>query len=781
MTANPLTPIPPIGPTTAMGAPPPAGRFKPVDPLRLVRQYAKMLIVVGVVGLAVSIGVYLLLLNYAPSFESVAQLQVLTPTPIFSAQNVMATATSVDEAFMQTQAIRLTSEDVASDVVKRNEVRQTQWYVSMGNNARDAVQTLQEMLSAKPMAGSTLIQISMKTKAQSDAPIILNAVIDVYLSKLRVENEIAQGNDRVILMRAKEEAEETIRRISDQIRIFTTQNDLPSLRVEGNESSIHYNALAKSHTELLLAMEQARKAAEGLLQAQETGAEKPSPEMMAQIDADPAVARRDEELRSLREGREQMLARFGPNHPQIRQMDQRADAVRAERQREVDKLLVKYQTVRLASAQSAVSSIEGQIAVLTPELQEARARMTDLTNKLAMHGQMETQLEIARQNQRQAEGFLRERSFDQQRGNTRVTPYLRPTQPTMVSPKAAVVIPGITIAFLAAASGLAYLFELLDQRLKTASDVKLLPNVELLGALPDGAEDPSGATTVEGVVQKNSTGLMAESFRHIRTALLTRMDRRGYKTLLVATPKPGGGVSAIVNNLALSVAQNGRKVLVIDANLRRPAQHEIFGIASEPGLVELLQDKADPADCVRTSTADASVDVLPAGHTADAPPELLEGNAFRRLLTGFEGQYDLVIIDAPPALLASDSQLLAKHVDALVIVIRAMRDHRGMAERVLRLLDGQRADLLGIILNGVQSQAGGYLRKNYQEFYRYSLAGRNGGAAPARNGHGKRGKGRLADQRRLDADADTVAATLDTDADAAAEDRDANGNGRGMS
>src|SRR5690606_15601158 len=131
----------------------------------------------------------------------------------------------------------------------------------------------------------------------------------------------------------------------------------------------------------------------------------------------------------------------------------------------------------------------------------------------------------------------------------------------------------------------------------------------------------------------------------------------------------------------------------------------------------VLKDQVAVED-VLVSHPDASLSLLPSGKAADAPPELLEGSAFRGLLGQLETQFDVIVIDAPPALLTSDSQLLSKHVDAIAVVVKAGTDKRGMLSRMLSQLDGQRADVLGIILSGVQSAAGGYFRKSYEEFYR---------------------------------------------------------------
>ncbi len=111
-------------------------------------------------------------------------------------------------------------------------------------------------------------------------------------------------------------------------------------------------------------------------------------------------------------------------------------------------------------------------------------------------------------------------------------------------------------------------------------------------------------------------------------------------------------------------------------------------------------------------------------------PEIFEGPAFRQLLHELETQFDLIVFDAPPALLTSDAQILAKHIHAIALVLRAGRDQRGMIERMIRGLDSQHADILGVILNGVRSASGGYFRKSYQDFYRYrNGTERNGDAS----------------------------------------------------
>ena len=199
---------------------------------------------------------------------------------------------------------------------------------------------------------------------------------------------------------------------------------------------------------------------------------------------------------------------------------------------------------------------------------------------------------------------------------------------------------------------------------------------------------------------------------------MTAMDRQGYKSLLLVGPQAHSGVSAVTNNLAISLTYDGKRVLILDANSRRPAQHRHFGVAAEPGLIEVLAGTVKFEDAV-VQIDSPRIDVLPVGHVSHAMPEMFEGSAFIDLLSQVKDSYDIILIDVSPALLTSDSSLMVKHVDAAAFVVRAMEDMRGMVGRMLRQLSGQRAEVLGVILNGVRSSAGGYFRKNYKAFYSY--------------------------------------------------------------
>ncbi len=369
--------------------------------------------------------------------------------------------------------------------------------------------------------------------------------------------------------------------------------------------------------------------------------------------------------------------------------------------------------------------MEAQLMGLRPRLDEARERMRDLSQKIQAYENLAQQLRLASERRDKSNLMLDDERVRRSRPDfVRIRLQMAATTPRLSSPRYDIVIPGVTMLCLAAVVGGLYLRETLDQRVKSPADIKLFTDLELLGVLPEATEDPSSPARVESVVQDDPAGLMAESFRQIRTAVVAQMDKRGHKSLLVVSPGAGSGASSFSSNLAMSMGYVGRKVLLLDANLRRPNQHYIFGMPQQPGLVELLRGTTTLEQAI-FHKVEPSVDILPAGDVRDIPPEMLEGAAFRALLGQLEKNYDNIVIDCSPALLTSDCQMIAKHADALVVVVRAGTDKRGMIGRMIRQVEGARAVMLGLVLNRAKASAGGYYKQTYEEFYRYRKQSEN--------------------------------------------------------
>lgn len=702
-----------------------ASRFNSIDPLRVFRQHLRLLIITVVVGVVLGVGAWFVLKLTYSLYRSEALIEVKAPVTnplMMPGSGFGQQRMEYVEAQMMGVAERIKWQDVADQTLRRPAVRQTKWYSKFEDDPIEAREALYDVLTARPIRGSTQVYMAVTGTEKDDMPVLLDAVLGVYENMIKQEASSEGMNFRTMVSQEFTEADREVRRLTEQLETFLSENNITDLEGRNSQAAINFEQLVTMNSQLEMALTAATEGYNSMLTTMQNYAGGGgSPEELWEIEQLPQVANRNERIRALRENREVMLENFGERHRLISQIDSFIAAVEQERDLEIDRLLREQQEVKLQQAQKQIQQYQGQLDSLKPRLEEVSAQLQDMSGKIQQYHQMEKDFERAITRRDRADDRLRyQRMLEQRPDAVEVRVRSRATSPELYFPKPQIVIPAVAFLSLLFVAGIIMLRELLDQRVRTPMDVRMLPDCELLGVLPDAGEDPSGNGDgrLEGVVSAYPTGLMAECFRQVRTSLLTRIDRRGYKTLMLVGAQAEAGVSSVVSNLAVSMAMNGRKVLVMDLNFRRPAQHRIFSVPSQPGIVEVLTQRAELEESI-IRLEDPVLDILPVGDAKQATSELLETPAFRALLSRVESEYDIVLIDAPPALLTSDSVHLAKEVDAVALVVRAMREKRGMVSRMIGQFEGLRAEILGVVVNGVRSSAGGYFRKTYEQFYRY--------------------------------------------------------------
>lgn len=213
----------------------------------------------------------------------------------------------------------------------------------------------------------------------------------------------------------------------------------------------------------------------------------------------------------------------------------------------------------------------------------------------------------------------------------------------------------------------------------------------------------------------------AEIFRVARTGLMLKNRRAGCQTMMVTSPHPGDGKSTTISNLAVSFAQTGKQVLLIDSDMRRPTISTVFGLDPRPGLADYLRDNRDLATCVQAS-AMANLSVMTHGDRTSEPAELLESARFLKLLKECREKYDLVLIDAPPLLAVADPSIIAPLVDSTLLTVQVVKNGRRSVERASQILREMSITPVGLIVNGTDRTTGkayGYASGYKNEEYGY--------------------------------------------------------------
>ncbi len=350
---------------------------------------------------------------------------------------------------------------------------------------------------------------------------------------------------------------------------------------------------------------------------------------------------------------------------------------------------------------SALALVNRQIAALSPKEKAGTAG-------------------LALQDRAQSLGVLAEL----RNGNVQVAqPATVPTSPS--SPRTSRNVALGAILGLLLGLGVAFLLERFDRRIREPKDLEAIYGLPLLGVVP---ESPALARSAR---RGDSAGALApneaEAFHLIRAHLRYFNVDKELRTLLVASAAPGDGKTTVARHLASAAARMGSRVLLLEADLRRPTVAQQLAISSGPGVADVLigavlLNEAVQSVALGQPSGDGSsgrtLDVLVAGAALPPNPgELIESRAMEVLLDNAQSTYDLVVIDTPPLTAVSDAFPLLRKVDGVIIVGRVGRNRRDVAERLHQTLAGAGAPLLGVIANGFKSTRGSY---GYSYDYSYT-------------------------------------------------------------
>jgi capsular exopolysaccharide synthesis family protein len=297
------------------------------------------------------------------------------------------------------------------------------------------------------------------------------------------------------------------------------------------------------------------------------------------------------------------------------------------------------------------------------------------------------------------------------------------------------------------------LIERLDTRIHTPEEVGALLQLPTFGVVPDfwrlvphngtGAPELAEAAPRDGnrelVTLMHPASVVSEAYRGIRTKLLFSSPGSPPKTILVTSSQAGEGKTVTVVNLAVSLALSGSRVLIVDADLRKPSCHRQMRVTRDPGLSSVLTGQCDLATAVVLSPffangngkshGTSAVYVLPAGASPPNPAELLGSGLMGNLLHAVKEQFDFVLIDSPPILPVTDSVVMATKADGVLLVVKGGEWGRDIVQRALGHLDAVHSRVLGVVLNCVDVTRGGspyyYYRYYYGGYY-----GRSGAEQP---------------------------------------------------
>ena len=285
--------------------------------------------------------------------------------------------------------------------------------------------------------------------------------------------------------------------------------------------------------------------------------------------------------------------------------------------------------------------------------------------------------------------------------------------------------------FLGLSLGIGYAFirEFLDNTVKAVEQLER-KGLTVLGIIPDMHHQKGGSNTKLSpspskggtdfrrrlITYEDPKSPVSESYRSLRTNITYASAKNSIKSIIVSSPQPGEGKSTTTANLAIAFAQLRKRTLLIDADLRKPVQHNVFDQPRGPGLSEYLIGEVEDFDSIIHSSKVDNLSVVSAGGLPPNPSELLGSARMRDLVRRLEQQWDIILFDSPPIVAVTDSSMISAEIDALVMVVKAGQTDRSAVDRALDTISNVKSPLIGVILNGANPET---LAGKYSYYYSY--------------------------------------------------------------
>ncbi len=691
------------------------------DFIRIVKQRRLTILITSVVlYMLVGAGTFVTY-KYFPGFSGEALFEMEPPTRGDLRKEEEAVNPQVMEVLLQTEARKLKQMDLLLEVVKQPEFKRTRYYNWYEQDATRAANGLKDDLVCAPIMNSQLIRVAITCQDRAEAPLIVNTVARLYEEKYQKNTRDQSFQEVESLKNTLGQKRTELAQSRAEISNFRSTSDVPALEASRSASREHIYRLRTQLAQLdtWVANLQSQKES---LQGSDPMKLPLNAEQQLIIESDPILRYWRSQVEALDVEIEATLNLLGPNHRQVQILEERRRGFLQKEAAKREELVTQVRQRQYEQLEQELKSTQRQQLALYEQVEEADAKERDLESNaqkfqqmlddeqalLRTIGEIERTLTSAEHIMRDAANRVRLRLV--QRAQEAIKPS-RPNIPMFVG--------GGFILALAGGIGLAFLRELTDTAVRTPVDITRYGRLPMLGAIPLLDDEEAEIEDVEHAARVASHSLIAEAFRRVRTNIQFSGPADTQHTLLITSAGSEDGKTSVAINLAVTMAQGGQRVLLIDCNFRRPSIRRIFPTARPDGLSNVLTAQADFASVI-SATETPNLFVVSSGRMPPTPADLLGSQAMRALLAEARQRFDRVILDGPPALLVSDAIVLAMLVDGVVVVARAEANSKGAIKRVREHLESINARIIGAVLNGVKAKAGGYFRRHYREFYDYT-------------------------------------------------------------
>ena len=723
----------------------PAAVLTPKEIFSILRRHVLLITTLTILGFIAAGGLWFLLLQYYPKYTAQTLIRILPPVER-DPMTIGAVIVNKDVQYGYRVSIAnlIQQQGNLQGLIDRDAIRKTDWFrhfavhdvndkiTNVNQCILKAFRNLKKRFRAYAHRDAEYVVLTMTCRSAEESALIVNEMASMFTlsqgsaRKAEINDKLSElDKRRVRIEQDLADAEKAMKEVRENSKI--TDLEHPYGRSFQHIIALRLNQLELDKNDLALLIKQAEAVIKNL---EKLAAGPINVQIERQVEIDPVMIMLAEQLAVLESQLKGQLARLGDNHKSVLRTKQQLAEIRQERRLRQNEIAQQVRQSNLKNAQDQLAVLKSRSDELDLLLEEAQAKKEDLDNARIQY------------NQRLATRDERQKMLDEIKATIESyriiyddpeTPKVQwkihaPPPLEVSSPRWEFYFPGGTILGLMLGIAVTLALELLNDLVRFPRDVARFLHIPLLGVVPDADEDEQvWKINPCHVVHQAPYSIISESYRRCRTNIELSGFGRTVRTLLVSSGAAGDGKTAVAANLAATFIAENKKVLLIDANFRRPRLNIVFPnpaskaehiTQSEFGLSSLLTGLCSFEDAVRSDVIEG-LDLVESGPLPSNPAELLGSYRMEQMIKDRRKDYDYNIVDSPPVLLVSDAAILAKITDATVLVFNAAATRRGAAQRTIRELKAVNATIAGCVLLAVRALKGGYFHEQYKSYKKY--------------------------------------------------------------
>jgi capsular exopolysaccharide synthesis family protein len=548
-------------------------------------------------------------------------------------------------------------------------------------------------LVVTPQAGSSVIQIAFSSDSPRTAASVVNTLADLYIAaQVEAKSSAVEHANEFLDEQLKVLQKKTLES-EKAVEDYRASKGLIKGKLETEGATISSEQISDLGTQLVEAQARRAEADARLAQAEGQASSNGSAGVATEILESPLIQKLREQEADLSRALADAKLKFGPTHPQMVALKAQMSNLQATIAVETRKIInaLRKEAMIARDNEKAIEAKLDELKIQVGGLNEADVQLRALereadANKLLLQAFLTRSVETNHQ------------ESSPEPDAEIISRAAVPQQPSFPQTKLILMASFLMAVFVAILLALA--IESLDRGIRSAEQVRRLMGVRSLGLVPGLKTWRWSSRRPEDYVLKRPDSAFAESIRIMNADLALMSPGQSSRTVLITSAVPAEGKTTIAVSLARLVAARGRKVLIIDCDLRHPSLHRSFGATLSPGLVELLSGTASMETALRQDRK-SSAHVIPAGKRTQTAAELLGSERMKALLSELGGFYDMIILDSAPVLAVSETRMLPRFVDKTVFVVRWAATHQKTVKLALEeLIDGG-ADIAGVLLTRV--------------------------------------------------------------------------------